>query len=223
MSPVYPFALLTIFCSSPWMPPDWSNTTCMVVKLDHALLQNQSPRVSVLGSPALTSDSGGEALSFDGVDDGLLADCNPLCGAKAFAVEMLIAPAAGGPAEQRFIHFEDDAGRRMLIELRMVGSDQWTLDTFLREDDANRRTLIDTTKTHPAGRWHWVALRYDGTTMQHFVDGVLEAEGPVAMQPFSTGHASVGVRLNHAYWYKGLIREIRIHRTLPLAEDLQRR
>jgi hypothetical protein len=205
------------------MPPDWTETKTTVLTLDHEMLEHASSRVTVLGSPAMATSAGCEAMVFDGVDDGFVADCNPLCGVNAFAIEMLIAPATGGPEEQRILHIEDEAGRRVLLELRMVGTEAWTLDTFLREDDANRRTLIDRTKTHPTSRWHWVALRYDGTTMQHFVDGVLEAEGVVAMKPLSAGRVSLGVRLNQVYWYKGMIREVRVHRTLLAPEDLQRR
>ncbi|MBE2215795.1 MAG: LamG domain-containing protein [Opitutaceae bacterium] len=204
------------------MPPDWCNTTTAVLVLDRAVLADRPDRVSLLGAPGVASLAGHEGLAFDGVDDGLVASCNPLTGVQAFAIEMLIAPASGGPEEQRFLHIQDDAGRRLLLELRMVGPDAWTLDTFLREDDANRRTLIDRTKTHPTDRWHWVALRYDGRMMQHYVDGVLESEGPVALQPFTTGRISLGARLNQVSWYKGLIREVRIHRTLLPAEALQR-
>ncbi len=223
MSPILPFAVLTILCASPWMPPDWSQTTTAVVPVDRSLLENPPARLAVLGAPAVASAAGLEGLRFDGVDDGLIAECNPLCGAGAFAVELLIAPAAGGPEEQRFLHMEDEAGRRMLLELRMVGTDAWALDSYLHEDGDNRRMLLDTAKSHPAGRWTWVALRYDGTTMRHYVNGVLEGEGPVAVQPFVAGRMSLGVRLNQVSWYKGLIREVRVHRIDLAPEDLQRR
>jgi Concanavalin A-like lectin/glucanases superfamily len=223
MSPVLPFAFLTFFCASTWMPSDWTETKTTVLTFDHEMLEHSSSRVKVLGSPTVAKSAGFEGMVFDGVDDGLVADCNPLCGVNSFAIEVLIAPAAGGPEEQRFLHIEDEAGRRTLLELRMVGTDAWTLDTFLHEDDSNRRALIDRTKTHSANRWTWVALRYDGTTMQHFVDGVLEAEGPVALRPFSTGRVSVGMRLNQVSWYKGLIGEVRVHRAPLPVEDLQRR
>jgi hypothetical protein len=105
----------------------------------------------------------------------------------------------------------------------MVTPDTWALDTVLSEDDANRLTLLDKTKTHTAGQWHWVALRYDGTTMSHFVDGVAEGEGAVAMKPMVVGQTSLGVRLNRVSWYKGLIREVRFLRAALPADKLQHR
>lgn len=222
MSPVLPFAVLTFLCSSPWMPPDWCNTTTAVLTLDQRILEKQPERVRLLGAPRATTVDGREGLAFNGATDAVLAECNPLTGTSAFAIEMLIAPAAGGPKEQRYLHIEDESGRRVLLELRMVDADSWTLDTFIRASDAQRRTLIDTSKVHPTDRWHWVALRYDGTTMQHFVNGELEASGPVNFQDFGEGRMSVGVRLNEVSWYQGAIRELRVHRTLPAIESLQR-
>jgi len=218
-----PFALLTFLSASPWMCSDWTSSTTAVLTFDRAAMLALPQRVSIQGAPEIKSLDGLEGLAFDGSSDALVAECNPVCGAEGFAVEMLIAPAIGGPEEQRFMHIEDEAGRRLLLELRMVGPDQWTLDTFLFDGGENRRTLIDRTKVHPAGRWHWVALRYDGTTMSHFVDGVRECEATIAVPVFGEGRVSIGARLNRVSWFQGLIREVRIHRLALDPAELQRR
>ena len=81
----------------------------------------------------------------------------------------------------------------------------------------------DQARLHPLDRWYWVALRYDGTTMSHFVSGIKELEGPVAFPPMdAAGQVSLGVRLNKVNWFKGQIKEVRITpRALP-EEALQK-
>ncbi len=174
----------------------------------------------VLGSPALAPDGAG--LRFNGKGDGLIVPANPIAGFSEFTIEALIAPEAGGPEAQRFLHIEDERGDRTLLEIRMEADGRWCLDTFLL-CGANRLTLLDRSRLHPPGRWHWVALRCGGGRMDSFVDGVAELSGPVAMTPFAAGRTSLGVRLTREYWFKGAIREVRFHRTALNAEQLQRR
>ena len=83
--------------------------------------------------------------------------------------------------------------------------------------------LIDPKKIHPAGRWYWAALRFDGKHMSSFVNGEKELEGDVAFEPMSAGQTSVGVRLNRVFWFKGAISEVRFHPAAIAPEKLQRR
>lgn len=98
---------------------------------------------------------------------------------------------------------------RALIETRLDGKGAWWLDTFLLKAGTAGRALIDAQRTHPTGRWYWVALRYDGKTMTSFVNGVKELAGEVEFGPMSAGKVSLGVRQNKVYWFKGAIREVR--------------
>jgi hypothetical protein len=173
----------------------------------------------VLGTPRAADG----ALEFDGVKDGLILGENPLAGWKEFTIEVLFHPAADGPAEQRFLHVQDEAGSRALLETRL-DERGWWLDTFLWQAGTTARglALIDPARVHPAGRWHWVALRYDGAVMTSFVNGVKQLEGAYALAPMGPGRVSLGVRQNKVHWFKGRIREVRFHpRALP-AEELQR-
>lgn len=160
----------------------------------------------VLGNPRVTS--GG--LEFDGAHDGIFVPVNPLEGWAAFTVEILFFPDETGGAEQRFVHLEDSNGSRVMLETRLDGKGHWWLDTFLR-DAAASLPLIDPQQTHPTGAWYWAAVRYDGKTMSHYVNGVKEREGAIAFRPMTKGQTSVGVRQNRVYWFKGLVREIRFH------------
>lgn len=172
----------------------------------------------VIGTPRLQDG----AVVFDGVRDGLLVGVNPLAGCHAFTVEVLFLPAENAPAEQRFFHAQDAATARALIETRLDGRGSWWLDTYLFQPGKEGRPLIDPKRKHPTGRLHWVALRYDGKTMAHFVNGEKEREAPVEFGPMGEGKVSLGMRQNRVHWFKGAIREVRFSR-VALAEDkLQR-
>jgi hypothetical protein len=179
--------------------------------------------LTVEGAPRVAEIDGAKALIFDGARDGLFVPAIPIAGAKQFTIEVLLRPAEGGPPEQRFFHAQDAIGRRALLETRLDSKGRWWLDTFLRGEGNDRGlALIDPKKTHPTDRWHWVALRYDGATMTHFVNGVKELEGPIAYAPLGEGTISIGVRQNKVYWFKGAIREVRFHTEAIAPEKLQR-
>lgn len=179
--------------------------------------------VTVAGTPRLVDTEIGKAVEFNGKTDGLFLDINPLAGLERFTIETVFAPAAGGPDEQRFVHFEEaDTGNRALIELRMVAGASWHLDTYLRWGDA-MSTLIDPDARHSAGEWHVAALTYDGRTMTHYVNGVRERSGDVGFRPLGAGVTSIGVRRNRVSWFMGRIRLIRITPDALPAERLQRR
>jgi hypothetical protein len=172
----------------------------------------------VIGAPRLADG----AVVFDGVKDGLFVAANPLAGWRAFTVEVLFRPTEGGPTEQRFFHAQDTGAARVMIETRLDGAGAWWLDTFLLKPGNTGLPLIDATRKHPTGRWHWVALRYDGKTMAHFVNGVKELEGDVVFGPMGEGKISLGVRQNRVHWFKGDIREVRFASEALAEEKLQR-
>lgn len=173
-------------------------------------------KTRVLGAPRVVQGPTGKAVSFDGLRDGVFVPANPLSGWSAFTIEVLLRPDSGGPEEQRFLHVEgqpeNGSEARALLEIRMNPDGQWALDTFLL-NGKNRLPLLDRTKLHPAGAWHWVALRYDGQRLASFVNGKHELEGEVVFAPMKAGQISLGVRQNEVYWFKGAIGEVRLHPT----------
>jgi hypothetical protein len=176
----------------------------------------------VLGAPRpLDEAPAGRALHFNGSGDGLIMPVIPITGWARFTIEVLFKPEAGGLPEQRFMHVEDAKGGRAMMETRLTPDNQWYLDTFLLSGPSSL-ALIDKTKLHPADRWFWVALRYDGKVMTSFVDGVKELEGPVAFAPMVDGKMSLGVRQNRLYWFKGAISEVRFTPKAVAEDRLQR-
>lgn len=180
-------------------------------------------RADMVGTPTVRQDEAFTTLQFDGTDDALILPCSPLQGLNRFTIEILFRPDPDGQPEQRFFHTEDKAGRRVLMELRLEsGTGHWCLDTYLHNSLDEHRTLIDRTKMHATGQWYWIALVYDGFTMAHYVNGVKELEGPVRFSPMVEGETSLGVRLNRVSWFKGQIRELRVHEEAIAANHLSR-
>lgn len=167
-------------------------------------------RVTVLGNPEVIQTPVGKALFFDGEDDGIVVHANPLAGAGHFTVEIIFRPDPGGQREQRFLHMQESDERRVLIETRLAGTDEWFLDTFVKSN-ASQKTLQSRDTLHPLGQWYHAALVYDGRLMRHYVNGVLEMEGELANYvPMTGGRSALGCRLNEVFWFKGAIRKARI-------------
>lgn len=178
--------------------------------------------VQVLGAPRPLADARHPSLCFDGQSDGLIIPVNPIEGWGAFTIEVLLRPEGDGPEEQRFLHIQDDLERRVLLETRVNGDGSWSLDTFLRADDAHKLTLLDRAITSPTGRWHWAALVYDGRTQSHYVNGSKQLEGAVAFPPMRPGRMSLGVRQNRVSWFKGCLSQVRFTPAALPPEALRR-
>ena len=166
-------------------------------------------KVEIWGNPQVIKTERGKAVLFDGVDDALLINSNPLAGFDEFTVEAVFRPDAGGAKEQRWLHIEDteNTERRALLETRLVG-DEWFLDTFLKSGE-NRSALYAENFKHALGEWFRVALVFDGAEMRHYVNGRLELAGKITRQPFGGGITSIGVRQHKIYWFKGAVRKAR--------------
>jgi len=165
--------------------------------------------VQVIGSPLVVETDAGRAVQFNGRTDGLLVEGNPLAGLARFTVEVVFSPDADGPEEQRFLHIQEAASQnRAMVELRLANG-AWSLDTFLIHGK-EQLTLLDRTRTHPAGAWHVASLTFDGQVMTHYVDGVQQGSGLVAFRPLADGRTSIGVRQNLVSWFKGRIRQVRV-------------
>ena len=168
-----------------------------------------SQTVEVLGDPKVVETDKGKATIFDGIDDGIFINNNPIAGADAFTVEAVFRPDAGGGKEQRWLHIEDkeNVETRALLEIRLNGN-EWFLDTFIKSG-TNSSPLYAENFKHPVGQWFHIALVYDGKEMRHYVNGKLEMSGSVTTKPFGRGVTSIGVRQNKVYWFKGAVRKAR--------------
>jgi Concanavalin A-like lectin/glucanases superfamily len=175
--------------------------------------------VEVLGEPKIIETDKGKAILFDGVDDGIFLNVNPIAGAGEFTIEAVFRPDADGAKEQRWFHIEDteNVESRTLLEIRLVGN-EWFLDTFIKSGE-NRLPLYAENFRHPVGEWFHVALVFDGKEMRHYVNGKLEMSGKLQIKPMGKGRTSIGVRQNKVFWFKGAVRKARfINRALSPSE-----
>jgi len=174
------------------------------------LLANPVSGVEIAGDPVrIEGTPFGDAVLFDGVDDALFIDRNPLKGLTRFTVEIIFRQDGGGSLEPRFFHIGHAKGDRMLLETRLTGDGQWHLDSFLRSGEAYK-VLIDPEQNHPVGEWAHVALVLNDGHMKHYVNGEQELEGNLEFKPMTGGSMSLGVRMNQVHWFKGAIHSIRI-------------
>lgn len=178
-----------------------------VWKIDN-LKEIGSSTLTITGQPRVIKDSNKKAILFDGKGDGILINRNPIAGARAFTIEAIFRPDAGGEFEQRWLHVQDDKiDDRALLEIRVKGN-EWFLDTFIKSGE-NRLALFAENFKHPVGDWYHVALVFDGAMMRHYVNGQEEMAGPLTISFLGPGKTSLGVRMNHVSWFKGAIREVR--------------
>jgi hypothetical protein len=168
-------------------------------------------QVTIVGKPRVIDTESGKAIEFGGKEDAIYVPANPLAGLKQFTAEVIFRPAAGGPKEQRFLHFQPDGNEdRVLFETRLPEDGKWFLDTYLQSGETTKCTLFADKFPHPLGPWYHAAIVVDGKTMRHFVNGKEELSSEIALTPLATGQTSIGVRFNKVHWYQGAIRQIRI-------------
>src|SRR5262249_51214104 len=133
--------------------PTTAPAQTVIWKLDN-LANIGGHTITVAGNPKIVEKDSGKAVEFNGTTDGLLLDVNPLAGLERFTVEIEFQPAAEGPEEQRFVHFQEaTTENRAVVELRTLPNASWCLDSYLRYESA-ALTLIDRTAAHPVSRWH---------------------------------------------------------------------
>jgi len=161
------------------------------------------------GNPRPVDCRYGKALQFDGIGDALFIHSNPLAHLRQFTVEIVFRPDSNGKREQRFLHIGDLRRDRLMVETRVTKDHRWYLDAHLRSGDS-AKTLIDSTKVHPTDRWCHAAVTVDNGMMVTYVNGIRELAGGIPFTPFTGGQASIGVRQNKVYWFKGSICKIRI-------------
>ena len=176
----------------------------------------------VLGNPVVKVEGKDSSVYFNGINDGLVIPVIPIEGWQKFTIEVLFKPDDDGPTAPRFIHFEDTLLNRGTFELRLTKNGQWYFDGFLRNGKTGKGiTLIDSTKLHPANRWYWAALMYDGNKMYSYINGQKELEAAMDFPAMTKGNISLGVRLNKVNWFKGQIRKILFHPEVLGSKNLQ--
>lgn len=165
--------------------------------------------VTVEGAPKVIDTPNGQAVEFDGIDDGIFLDVHPLAGLTTFTVEVIFKPYKGGAPEQRFFHMQEDPSEeRVMFETRLVDGDLWFLDTFIYSGD-QKIPLYAIDNKHEVDSWFHAAIIVNEDSFKHFVNGKEELSEQIHFEVQGSGRTSLGVRLNKVNWFKGAIRTAR--------------
>lgn len=176
------------------------------------------------GDPEVVDTPLGQAVEFDGLDDGVFLDSVPVAGLEEFTVELVFKQDPDAAFEQRFLHIGLVDGTRILFETRVNPDSTWYLDAYVnmgsKEESA---VLIDPALTHPAGEWAVLALTVSPDGMVSYVNGVEQCRSDLSYHPsISEGLTSIGVRQNKVCWFKGQILKLRITPRALAPEELLR-
>ena len=181
----------------------------------------------LLGHPTVIDTQYGKAVQFSGNGDAVIVPEHPLAGAKAFTWEVIFRPDADGAQAQRFFHIAEqdpatgqDTENRLLFEIRIVDG-QWCLDSFAG-NRGQQITLLNCKALHPLDKWYRVTAVWDGKVLKNYVGDEMQGEGPLVMGPEGPGRASIGMRLNKVFPFKGAVLMARmVPRALPPEEFLK--
>ena len=166
----------------------------------------------VMGKPRIVQTALGPAVNFDGQDDAVFLNVNPLAGMEEFTIELIFRQDGNSPFEQRFLHIGSIHGTRLLFESRVTPQQQWYFDAYVNLGSAEQQAiLIDSTKTHPAGEWYCLAMTASKDGVVSYVNGVEQCRQALPYQPVITdARTSIGARQNLACWFKGDLYKLRI-------------
>lgn len=171
-------------------------------------IENKFNDVTIEGKPGIINSKYGKAVTFNGSSDAIFLDRMPLSGLEQFTLEMIFQPSSGGNFEQRFLHFGEVQGDRLLLELRSATTD-WYFDAFVNQGD-EQCALIDPALLHPLDQWYHIAYVIDRGKLVSYVNGKKELEGRIVLTPLKGDKTSIGVRQNKVSWFKGAIYSIKI-------------
>ena len=173
---------------------------------------NHPQVLQILGEPSVIETALGDAVEFDGVDDGVFLDSVPLAGMEEFTIEMIFNQYPGGAFEQRFMHMGAYSGSRVMFESRVKPDSTWYFDAFVHLGSKEKScALIDPELTHPCGKWYNLTLVAGKDGLRSYVDGIPQGSSSLPYEPvIAEGKTSLGVRQNLVCWFKGAIYRLRI-------------
>ena len=165
----------------------------------------------VEGNPAIVQTVLGPAVYFNGETDAIFLDINPLQGVGELTIEVIFRPDGDGKFAQRFMHFGEVGGERIMFETRVNPDKTWYFDAHTQlPEGAGRLTLIDEKLLHPTDKWYNAVLVAGPEGLATYVNGVVQKSGKLHYIPINRGISSIGVRQNMVDFFKGTIYKIRI-------------
>jgi hypothetical protein len=165
-----------------------------------------APEGVIIGYPAWVEGLYGNALDFDGLENGVEIASNPLAGAHALTIQAYINPSSIPDYESSKIfnialQRQIDGVDRFMLDMLPMGSG-WVLSHFM-SIDGNRsdpeETILVTGPEHPFDEWYHVAMVFDSVDVdkvkiKHYVNHVLEHEWDYIFGTLNEGGVFIGER-----------------------------
>lgn len=162
----------------------------------------------LVGNPEVIDTPGGLAVLFDGNEDGLQVNANPIFEAESFTMELVLRPDPEGNLEQPCFHMREIGGENSVLLEIHGASDQWFLYSSIQSEGEFQSLAADSLR-HSFGTWYHVALVYDGKMMRQYVNGREELSGAIRIVPFERGRTSLGTQMDLMGFFKGAILQAR--------------
>ena len=163
------------------------------------------------GGAAWSSGLNGNALSFDGVDDGVLVGTSAaLTGNTDFTLSVLVKMVPGSPLctviQQRDAGASGDQGQYQ-VNVNSAG----TVSFNVYNNSAYQFDLT-TSATVNDGQWHHISVVRNGVNGLIYVDGVQAASGSGTIQPLVSHVVSIGYdNRDGDKRFPGLIDDVRVY------------
>lgn len=161
------------------------------------------------GNPEIITINKDSAYLFDGTEDRVVIDNNPLIGLDEFTFEVVFRVDRGGVAEQKFIHMQGNPDVRILFELEFLNDSMWYMDNYIKSGNGADMNFIDPTQLYPANRWYHAALVYKNNEFKRYINYKTVNTTTLTWVPPTDGSISVGARMNKVNYMTGSVREIR--------------
>ncbi len=193
-------------------------------------LSNNGHPGTLVNGPAWTSGKYTGGLAFDGVNDYVsMGDVAQTDGLKTITISSWVKFAASVGGETHLIDKSQCTGKSnggpWELGVGLSSAHKAEFVVYPQSGRPSAYVLSGASSTSiDDGTWHYVAGRYDGTTLSVWVDGQLENSRAVSGLTLSSSNSSVelGGHCNgHPYPFKGTLDDVRIYdRALTPAEIL---
>jgi hypothetical protein len=176
--------------------------------------------VTKFNNPQVISTPYGNAVQFNGINDGLVVSNNPLTGMTNLTVEMIFRHdtlTVASAWQPRIVHIQSPtvSDHRITLETRVstnVTPHTFLLDSFLKYGGTAgySLTLSNAGFPHPVGVWSHMAATFDGTNFCNYVNARLELSGTMNGRVFTNGGATwIGQRNNNTNYFQGAVLALR--------------
>lgn len=164
------------------------------------------------GNPEIIDINKDKAVYFDGEEDRIVVNSNPLIGLDEFTFEVVFRIDKGGIYEQKFIHMQANPDIRILFEIEFVNDSMWYMENYIQSGSGETENihLMDMEKVHPAGRWYHAAVVYKNQEFKQYINYKLENKASMEWISPEDGTVSVGARMNQVNYMTGAVREVRV-------------